>query len=428
MKTEQSAFFNADGFNKCNKIMLSCAIVLIVVGIVFVFSADNSNISFSSKGIKQIIFSLLAVIPAVFFTILDHRKTASENFLKAALIFFLVLLIPLAFCGAYYKITEKFRPTYVTLKNGTQKAVGKEIPLKVKIAGQNFGIWRINGAYRWIILGPVNFQPSVFIKIILILFTALKLSQSAGRERTVDKLRRIKTESVGVVSPFAGVVSKNKDIIIFSLLTIILIVAQPSNSVAVSILLVLIAMFALKSTKKLTKALPLLLLGTILLFVAVWGINSNFRERIIKRGDNYQSRQALLAIGSGGVFGLGIGNGEAKYNRLPEIENDYIFAIIAEETGFVGALIFLLVYISFILAGFKTAIEADDGFSKLTAFGFTINYAFSFLFHLFVNLGFVSTGASLPFVSYGGTAVIADAVALGILLNISSSKYGRIKV
>jgi cell division protein FtsW len=188
-------------------------------------------------------------------------------------------------------------------------------------------------------------------------------------------------------------------------------------------------MFAFKNAKFVTKILPLFLFAAVFLFVLVWNINPNFRDRIMQGGDNYQSRQAILAIGSGGILGLGIGNGEAKYNRLPEIENDYIFAIIAEETGFVGAIIFLGIYIWFIITGFKIAILAEDGFMKLTAFGLTINYAFSFLFHLFVNLGFVSTGASLPFVSYGGTAIIADAIALGILLNISSSsRYERIRV
>jgi cell division protein FtsW len=328
----------------------------------------------------------------------------------------------------YNRITEKINPHYVTTRSGAQKAVGKEPAARFRIAGQSFGIWRINGAYRWIILGPVNFQPSVFLKVVLIILTALKLSQipdEEGKKRA--KFYRRRGETVEIVSTFRDSISKNKEIIIFALAAVVLVLVQPSNSVAASIFLALLAMFALKYSRFINKILPPVLFAAAVLFFCVWNINSNFRDRITKGGDNYQSRQALLAIGSGGILGLGIGNGEAKYNRLPEIENDYIFSIIAEETGFVGAIIFLGIYVCFIFTGFKTAISAQDKFCKLTAFGITSNYALSFMFHLFVNLGFVSTGASLPFVSYGGTAIIADAISLGILLNISSLRYERIR-
>ena len=382
------SIFDANGFNRCDKTMLSAALILITVGIVFVFSADNSALSLASKGVKQIVFSITAVFTAVLFTIIDHRKIGNEQFLKNVLIFLLIFLGILAIFATF----------------------------KINLSYNGFGIWKINGAYRWIILGPISFQPSVFIKLFLIMFVSLKLSQISDRER------RIKGKLLDTVT-------KNREIIIFSLLSVLLITAQPSNSVAMSVVFVILAVVGLKTAKTIAKIVTPIILATVVLFVLVWNFNANFRDRILEAGNHYQSRQALLTIGSGGLVGLGIGGGEAKYNRLPEIENDYIFAIIAEETGFIGAFLFIVAYAVFIFCGFRTAINAEAGFSKLLAFGLSANYAFAFLLHLFVNLGFISTGASLPFVSYGGTAVIADAVSLGILLNISSiKKYERIRL
>jgi cell division protein FtsW len=217
-----------------------------------------------------------------------------------------------------------------------------------------------------------------------------------------------------------------KQILGFSGLFFFLIIVQPSTSVALSFAVVVFAILMLKNAK-FVFGKGFLIFSAIFVLTATIALNGfpHIRERLTKGGDNYQSQQAITAIGSGGIFGLGLGKSEAKFNRLPEIENDYIFSLIAEETGITGSLFFMIIYILFITQGFFTAMNSQDNFGKLAAFGFTVNYAFAFLAHLFVNLGFISTGASLPFVSYGGTAMIADTISLGILLNISSSRYEK---
>jgi cell division protein FtsW len=138
------------------------------------------------------------------------------------------------------------------------------------------------------------------------------------------------------------------------------------------------------------------------------------------KGISYQINQALLAIGSGGLFGYGYGLSRQKHNYLPEVMNDSIFAVMAEELGFFRILAALALFILLALRGFKIARHASDIFGKLTAFGITAWITLQALINLgaIVNL-LPLTGIPLPFFSYGATAMIANLAAIGILLNIS---------
>ena len=136
--------------------------------------------------------------------------------------------------------------------------------------------------------------------------------------------------------------------------------------------------------------------------------------------DTYQTRNSLIAIGSGGLFGLGLGNSRQKFLYLPESKNDFVFAIICEELGFVGAVMVILLFILFIIRGFTIAVRAVDKSGMLIACGITIQIGLQ----AFLNMGVVcnaipNTGISLPFFSYGGTALILQLCEMGILLNIS---------
>ena len=396
MKRNAENLFTADGFNKCNKIMLSCAALLFIIGVVFVFEADRSAIlSSASKGVRQIIWSAGGLLFTAFFLLVNYKKLASEKLLLFFLVPLTAMLVILALCSLIHLFGHE-----------------------VRFSGAGLGIRRINGAFRWIELGPLNFQPSVFVQVFLILFIAAQLSQIPD-----DSKRKAKSSAVAISSKeyVSSALIKYRSLW-FSLLIFVLIFAQPSTSVAISVMVTALAMTALKNSKIVFGRNFFIIVAVILLAgLIAWNAFPHIRERVERGGDNFQSRQAVLAIGSGGVLGLGLGNSEAKHSRLPEIENDYIFSLIAEETGFVGSVLFMGIYVVFILQGFMTAIRAKDSFAKLAAFGFSVNYAFAFLVHLFVNLGFISTGAGLPFVSYGGTAMLADSIALGILLNISGS-------
>jgi cell division protein FtsW len=137
-------------------------------------------------------------------------------------------------------------------------------------------------------------------------------------------------------------------------------------------------------------------------------------------GVSWQTRQSLIAIGSGGWFGLGLGNSRQKYLYLPESKNDFVFAIVCEELGFFGSLIVILIFLLFIIRGFYIASHAPDKLGMLLAVGLTAQIGVQALLNIAVVTSTIpNTGISLPFFSYGGTALIMQLAEMGIILNIS---------
>lgn len=138
------------------------------------------------------------------------------------------------------------------------------------------------------------------------------------------------------------------------------------------------------------------------------------------QGDTWQTQQSLIAIGSGGLFGLGFGNSRQKFMYLPEAENDFIFAIICEELGFIGAVVIILLFALFVFRGFYIATKAPDKFGMMLAVGLTIQIGLQALLNIAVVTNAIpNTGISLPFFSYGGTALTLQLAQMGIILNIS---------
>lgn len=136
--------------------------------------------------------------------------------------------------------------------------------------------------------------------------------------------------------------------------------------------------------------------------------------------DTWQTQQSLIAIGSGGLFGLGFGNSRQKFMYLPEAENDFIFAIICEELGFIGAIMIILLFALFVFRGFYIATKAPDKFGMMLAVGLTIQIGLQALLNIAVVTNAIpNTGISLPFFSYGGTALTMQLAQMGIILNIS---------
>jgi cell division protein FtsW len=145
-----------------------------------------------------------------------------------------------------------------------------------------------------------------------------------------------------------------------------------------------------------------------------------FNPEVDTRGISYQINQALLAIGSGGLWGYGLGQSRQKYNYLPEAIGDSIFAIMSEELGFVRIMIILILFLLFAFRGFKIARNAPDTFSRMVAAGITSWVIIQAL----INIGGITaimplTGVPLPFISYGSTAMVVMLLGIGILLNIS---------
>ena len=134
----------------------------------------------------------------------------------------------------------------------------------------------------------------------------------------------------------------------------------------------------------------------------------------------WQTRNSLYAIGSGGLFGLGLGNSRQKYGYLPEPQNDFIFAVVCEELGLVGAIVILLIFAALVYRGVKIALKAPDRFGKLLGIGLISQIGIQVILNIFVITDWLpNTGISLPFFSYGGSSLVVLMAQMGVILSIS---------
>lgn len=266
---------------------------------------------------------------------------------------------------------------------------------------------QIYGANRWIQLGPFSFQPSEMMKLSIILYLASWL-ESKGWVRIRDFFEGF--------LPFLAVI----------LLVGFLIIKQPDVGTMGIIVLTSMIIFFIAGAR-ISHILSLFIaafLGMLMLIkLAPYRMNRLlvfFEPQTDVKGIGYQINQALLAIGSGGIFGLGLGHSRQKFNYLPEPVGDSIFAIIGEELGMIGAVSLVLLFVFLAVRGFKIAKNAPDNFGKLAAGGIT----FWVVTQAFINIAAISgiiplTGVPLPFISYGGTSLVFLMAGMGILLNIS---------
>ncbi|MFH1749666.1 MAG: putative lipid II flippase FtsW [bacterium] len=268
----------------------------------------------------------------------------------------------------------------------------------------------LNNSYRWVSIGSIFFQPSEIAKLLFIVYAAHFLS-SKGK----------------FIQGFWG------GFLPFTLLLILvsgLVIIQPDLGTAVIFIFVGIAMFCVAGAR-LSQILALIPIGIAGVWLAIKAapyrlarLVAFFNPSQDELGIAYHSRQALIAIGSGGLWGLGFGNSIQKYNYLPDPMSDSIFAVIAEEMGFIRTAIILLVLGFFIWRAYQISKKAPDDFSKLLALGITTWFAIQILINIAAMLGALPlTGIPLPFISYGGSALIVNLAAVGILLNISKASH-----
>lgn len=266
---------------------------------------------------------------------------------------------------------------------------------------------RIYGASRWLQLGPFSFQPSEMAKLAVIVYLAAWL-ESRGREKIKDVFEGL--------LPFLGIMG----------LIGILIMKQPDTGTFGVIALTSFAIFFI-SGAKFNHLFSMAGIGLLSLWILVKLEPYRF-NRILAfldpgadpQGIGYQINQALLAVGSGGIFGLGLGHSRQKFNYLPEPVGDSIFAVIGEEVGFVGAAILVTLFLMLALRGIKIAKNAPDVFGKLVATGITMWIIMQAFINIGANIALIPlTGIPLPFISYGGTSLVFLLSSIGILLNIS---------
>ena len=264
----------------------------------------------------------------------------------------------------------------------------------------------VNGAKRWIQIAGIRFQPSESAKLGMIL--AFAAMMSAWQDK-------MDTFQYGVL-PYAGIMA-----IIAGLL-----ILEKHLSATLIIFVIGAIMMLIGGTKKRWFVLGALLAAAFLvIYLSARGYASSritawLNPDADAQGAGYQGLQSRYAIGSGGFLGLGFGRGRQKYLYLPEEHNDYIFAIVCEELGFVGAVGIILLFVLLIIRGYWIALHARDRFGTLVAAGFTSKLAVQVFFNIGVVTGLLPpTGISLPFFSYGGTALLLQLFEMGVVLSVS---------
>ena len=358
--------------------MLITIIILLCAGIVMVASASSyyslSNYENSNYFlVRQLVFGIVGFIVMLIISKIDYK-----NYKRWGYIFYILCLVLLI--------------------------------LVLTPLGQTR-----NGAKRWLGFGALVFQPSEIMKIGLVIGMSTYLSLN------YKKLNSLK----GYLVP----------ILMLVLVVIVMFLQKHLSGTIVMVIAAISIIFASGIKIKLRYILlgGILVVGMLAVFILMPSgdteSSGSFRmDRIVSflnpeediRGGNWQAAQSLYAIGSGGIFGRGLGQSRQKYLWLPEAQNDFIFSVLGEELGLVGTLTILALFSFFIYRGYKIAINAKDMYGSLLATGITSAFALQIL----VNIAVVTctvpvTGMPLPFFSYGGTALFINLCAMGIVLNIS---------
>ena len=263
----------------------------------------------------------------------------------------------------------------------------------------------INGTRRWFALGGIGVQPSELAKVAVIIFTAAVL------ERRMDKI-----DQVTALAPVAVVTG----------LVCGLIVLEPDAGTALMVLLI-VAVMVFAAGLHYRHLVGLTLVGVPVL-VVVLAIEDYRRRRLLAfldpwadpLGDGFQIIQSQIAVGTGGLFGQGLMAGVQKLFYLPAPHTDFIYAVIAEETGLLGATAVLLCFGVIVWRGLHVTAAAPDRFGAFLALGLTMMVAFQAFVNISVVLGLMpTTGITLPFVSFGGSSLLISLLGMGILLNVS---------
>lgn len=358
-------------------VLLILVIILVSVGFLIFASASlglmaRSGASFTSVATSQLLFGVLGGSLALFITSSIHYRHWRRY---AFYIFLSTLLLTMA--------------------------------VFIPGLGQTHA-----GATRWIDLGFTTIQPAELLKIGYVVYLATWFSGVQGK---IEKIR------YGLLPYMAisGIVG-------------LVMLLQPDTDTFMIMVIVGMAMFVAAGAKWRDIAI-LVITGITLLFLV-----ATFRPYVMDRlttfmnpdvdplGSSYQIHQSLIAIGSGGVFGRGYGQSIQKFQYLPEPIGDSIFAVYAEEFGFVGSLVLILIFLSLVLRGYRIAVLSPDNFGMLLVVGMM-----SLLFaQMFLNISSMIgiaplSGLPLPFVSHGGTALMATLATMGIVLNVSKYRLSR---
>lgn len=350
-----------------------------------------------------IIFLILAILilPSISASISLKKFGNPYYFLNHQILFGIIpgIILAVSFLKIPLSFLKKWSP-FLLLINLILMAM-----VFLPVIGKSSG-----GAVRWISFGPISFQPSEFLKLTFILYLASWLNSRVNP--------KVKKEFAQTLIAF---------LIVIGLISLLLYY-QPDISTLGIIVLVAILMYFSAGTP-LWHSILILSISLAGLFISIKTAFYRLERWLVflkpetdPLGIGYQIKQALIAIGSGGIFGLGLGMSYQKFGFLPKPMSDTIFAIFSEETGFVGATILVFLFLLFFWRGFKISKDAEDGFFQLTALGITSWIGLQAFLNIGSMIGVLPlTGVPLPFISYGGSHLVAEMIGVGILLNISKS-------
>ena len=264
---------------------------------------------------------------------------------------------------------------------------------------------QVNGARRWISIGPVGLQPSELVKLALALWIPARL------------VRRPRPRTLGELAKPVG---------LMVLIACGMIAAEPDLGTVTSILVMVAAALAVSGVPLglITRAYALM--GTLAMLYVMSQpyqrarLTAFLHPLASAQGSGYQGMQSLIGLGSGGVFGRGLGQGVQKIHYLPEAHTDMIASVVGEELGLIGIALLIVFYAVFVWAGLRIAIACHDPFGKAVAAALTALICGQAAINLAAVFGLLPlTGITLPFVSYGGSSLVVSLIAVGILLNIA---------
>lgn len=380
---------------------------------------ENKNFSLSTKLIF-IIFGLLlfGIVMIYDSTFIYSQQNYGKPWVYALMQFAWVIVGTLGFIFFYYFDYKKLKKFSYFLFLFSLITLGILALVSLFTScGSSFGLAPcVNGAFRWLripidfpILGYIGFQPAELAKLALILYLSFQISTKADADNAF---------------------------IIYAVISLLisgLVVLQPNMSTAVMIFLIGTSIYFVSgySIKPFFILAPVLLvLGILLILLTPYrreryltfikGNNDAIQNRDLK--EDYHVKQISIALGSGGFSGLGLGQSRQKYQYLPEVATDSIFAVIGEELGFFGTSSLLFLYGYFLYLGFMVSMQAKELSAKLIATGITFWLGLQFVINISAMTKIIPlTGVPLPLISYGGSSMIFSLMALGILVNISKN-------
>jgi len=356
--------------------LLTATLCLLAFGAVMVFSASSTTKVLQEGGLSS-----------------------SAFYLKRTLIFGAVALVIMHLTA---------RVGLERIRSLTPLLLGGSILLLVAVLGAGS---EVNGATRWIGGGSLQIQPSELAKVALILYGADLLSRKPKRARSLEG-----------IMPFLLVTGAS----------CLLIMLEPDMGTTMVILFAVAATLVAAGVRAVDLGKIALVIGGLTLLMAVVEpyrmarLTSFLDPSASAEGAGFQAAQAKIALGSGGIFGVGIGNGVSKAFYLPEAHTDMITAVIGEELGMVGITALVGLFGMFGYAGLKTAQKAKDSYSKLLVAGLTSLVLVQATINLFAVMGLAPlTGVPLPFVSYGNSSLMATLFAVGLILNVARGGRAR---